>query len=230
MGEILYRTNSYTGRANPITTPWYALAYDTNNDDLLKILSSLSRLSASTHNQVFYDRFSTSQENIDRITAMTVEQKEALYEEFFNDFARYDSSNRFFQYACWFSTKDIVLSRANGYGKNLCRESGGVLRCFDLGYKIYNRGFDSLRIYEEEPKFSPDPLVNNKLISQRELEELLGYEEEAGRTLAPTCLKKDVLNVLKAAKNGLIGDVTPDYSVRQAAQDRIHERIMQDLL
>jgi len=227
VGEILYRTNSYTGRENPFSTPWYALSHDIEErTSVLSCLSSLS-FSCNNSNEEAFRVYKYNNNNINFVTEMSQESFERYCEEFFEIFSRYDEN---LKYTCWFTTKDIVLSRSNGYGKNLCKESGGVKRCFDSGTTLLRYGFDVLCAYEVEPKLSPDPLINNKLISKAELDELLNFEEHAGRTLAPTCLKKDVLNVLKAARNGLIGDISPDYITRQAVQDRIHDRIIQDLL
>ena len=228
MADILYRTNTFTGRTNPFSTPWYALAHDvTDENGIHGVLYCLARLARCVSNTLF-DRVDNTNENTDYVVSLSVEQREAFYKEVFD--ALREGPELDLRVSCWFSTKDIVLSRANGYGKNICKENGGVLRCFDQGVEIYHSGFNTLRGYREEPKLTPDPLVSNKLISKVELDELLNHEEMAGRTLAQTCLKKDVLNVLKAARNGLIGDISPDYLTMQAVQDRIHDRMINDLL
>ena len=230
MSEVLYRTNTYTDYKDWYATPWDAFGRLPEGDlhgALNSIWNMLNGVGADTTGLVARTiMFDTP----DREQFFNSSQQEKIdfFKMVFNDYNHFAEVP--INYAVWFSSKNIVISRTNGYGKNLCKENGGVYRCYNEGERLYQRGFDVLCGYNELPKLQPDPLVNNKLISKAELEELLLYEDQAGRVLAPTCLKKDVLNVLKAARNGLIGDMIPDYERREQAFERARDRILDNIL
>jgi hypothetical protein len=228
--STLYRTNTFTGREEWYSTPWYVLGH-LDNENMWRGINCAVSLLAAVNREAFADRILNMQNNEERLQefmARTPEEKTNFFESVFDEYNRFIDNP--IKIAVWFSHKDIVLSRTRGYGKNLCKENGGVYRCYDQGKMLLSNGFDCLNGYNDVPKLQGDPLINNKLISRAELEELLAYEESSGRVLAPTCLKKDVLNVLKAARNGLIGDVSPDYKAVEEAQERIRDRILDDLL
>lgn len=230
MSETLYRTNTYTDYKDWYATPWDALGRLPEEDfhgALSSIWSMLDAVGADTTGLVARTIMFDTPDR-ERFFNSPQQEKIDFFKTVFEDYNRFADVP--INYAVWFSSKNIVISRTNGYGKNLCKENGGVYRCYNEGKRLYHRGFDVLCGYNELPKLQPDPLVNNKLISKSELDELLSWEDQAGRVLAPTCLKKDVLNVLKAARNGLIGDITPDYQRREMAAERTRNRILDDIL
>lgn len=233
MEDILYRTNSFTGNQNPFHDVVDILL---TAEDQLTVLHTLS------------DYFEQDPENPDYIGTRIYDMLGGFTaEEYFQEFMARSESYReeFYQIAlsdikkntgvdikigCWFSTKNIILQRKNGYGKNLCKENG-ILRCYDKGIVLFKKGFDSFCAYTEEPKLSPDTVTNNQLISLQQLNKLLNLEDAYGKILADTCLKRDVLNLLKRADRGLLGNsFTPSFEARERRTAEERERIISDIL
>lgn len=230
---VVYRTNSYTGNPDPFSDITDTLLTEPRQNIILRGLSSL---------------IDDNPEDPDNVGTMLRNMLDGLeYEQYFKEFMERstDYKREFFTRAvqeireetgvpvsccCWFSRKNIVLSRQNGYGKNLCREDG-VLRCYDTGVVLAEKGFDILCAYETPPKLSPDVITNNQLISRQQLNRLLELEETYGKLLADTCLKKDVLNLLKRADKGLLGNsFIPSFEVQERRTEEERERIISDLL
>lgn len=86
-------------------------------------------------------------------------------------------------------------------------------------------------MYSEPPKLMPDSVINKQLISKQQLNKLLELEETYGKILTETCLKKDVLNLLKRADKGLLGNsFNPSTETRERYQELNREQILNDLL
>lgn len=233
MSDILYRTNSFTGNPNPFSDIVDVLVSEPRQEIVLRSLSSL------------IDDNPEDPENIGTMLRNMLGGFE--YEQYFSEFMERSEDYRrqfyhrivqeirqetgiLINHCCWFSRKNIVLSRQNGYGKFLCKENG-VFRCYDTGIILVSIGFDVLCAYETFPKLSPDVITNNQLISRQQLNRLLELEEAYGKLLADTCLKKDVLNLLKRADKGLLGNsFIPSFEVQERRTEEERERIISDLL
>lgn len=230
---IVYRTNSFTGNPNPFSDIIDVLISEPEQE---KTLRSLGKF-------FYYDP-----EDPDSVGTMIKNMLGGFeYEQYFKEFMERSEDYRREFYArvvqeirektgvlinccCWFSRKNIVLSRQNGYGRFLCKENG-VLRCYDVGVVLVEKGFDALCAYERIPKLSPDVVTNNQLISRQQLNRLLELEETYGKILADTCLRKDVLNLLKRADKGLLGNsFVPSFEVQERRTEEERERIISDLL
>lgn len=231
----LYRTNSYTGNTNPFGSAVTMLTTIRNTNGLFRYLSSTicnlnySIPAVSLINEVMNNIDSPEAFNPNPYDNLSQEGKE----DFINDVLtlREKYFGERIKYCCWFSdSRSTILSRKNGYGKNLCKENG-VLRCYDKGKFSLTEGFDILCAYEEIPKLHQDIITNNQLISYNQLQELLAIEESYSNILADTCEKKNVLNLLNRAKKGLLNTrFTPSFEVRESIEADQREKILSDIL
>jgi len=232
--KLLFRTNSFTGNQNPFHDILDVLVYEPDQRTMLCFLTDYLeddpedpyKIGSRVRNLIGgFDADKNFQEFLKR--------SEGYRREFYFDAVEEikEETDTDLSCCCWFTRRNIVLSRSNGYGLKLCKENG-VLRCCDEGIILAKKGFDVLCAYAAPPKLSLDVVTNNQLISQEQLNRLLDLEEAyGGKILAETCLKKDVLNLLKRADKGLLGNsFTPSFEVqeRRAAEER--ERIINDLL
>ena len=166
MEDILYRTNSFTGNQNPFHDVVDILLTE---EDQLTVLHTLSDyLEQDPENPDYigtriYDMLGgfTAEEYFQEFMARSESYREEFYQIALSDIKKNTGVD--IKTGCWFSTKNIILQRKNGYGKNLCKENG-VLRCYDKGIVLFKKGFDSFCAYAEEPKLSHDTVTNNQLI------------------------------------------------------------------
>jgi len=227
----LYRTNSFTGNDKPVRSTAEVLTDDPNQR---KVLCSLNC-------DILVPSKNT--ELVERVREMIFPDDNDKFREFEKQSRNYRLSfyreivaeveNTFgiqIPYCCWFSNKAVVMSRSKGYGTKLHKDNG-VLKCNESHFVLLQRGFDVLACFKESPKFQQDTATNRNLISKEQLFQLLLLEESYGKLLAETCLKKDVINVLKRAEMGLL---EKDYTVSterwQQRLSDIRERSLQNLL
>lgn len=227
--STLYRTNSFTGNDNPVKLTSEMLADDKHQADIMAFLYNNilpyfqnQKLAADVRDMTFAD-------GADKLADFMKQDREyrlRFYERIVKEIEI--TRNVKLTYACWFSNKAVVMSRSKGYGLNLCKEDG-ILKCSEPYFVLLIKGFDILACFETFPKFSQDIITNKTLISREQLNELLSLEKTYGKLLAETCLKKDVLNVLKRAQMGLLDK---DYSavIPQQEAESTRERDLQDLL
>ena len=230
---VMYRTNSFTGNQEPFHDIINTLMAE---EDQLSVVRGLAEWLTMDPERPDYTGTMLANMlggfNADEYFIEFMERSEDYRREFYertlSDIKKETLSD--LTCCCWFTRKDIVLARKNGYGKFLCKESG-VLRCYEPGMIIVKHGFDTLCAYEEQPLLSPDVITNNQLITKAQLNRLLELEEDYGKTLADTCLKKDVLNLLKRADKGLLGNsFTPSFEIRERRNAEERERIISDIL
>ena len=229
--NTLYRTNSFTGNDNPVRSTAEVLTDDPNQRKVLYSLncdilvpSKNTELVEQVQEMLFPDGSTKLQEFQKRNRKERLSFYEEVIAEVENIF------NIKIPYCCWFSNKAIVMSRSKGYGTRLHKDNG-ILKCNESHFVLLQRGFDILACFKEPPKFQQDTATNRNLISKEQLFQLLLLEESCGKLLAETCLKKDVINVLKRAEMGLL---EKDYAVpterwQQRLSD-IRERNLQNLL
>lgn len=222
---ILYRTNSYSGNNNSCYDIIDFLLKTNDLQVVLRQLNSLIPLDVGDLEvRTIVDNVSSNQQYYEEFVA----RPETYRNEIFSLLLSYFEDP--LKCCCWFTRKDIVLNRKTGYGKYLCSDNG-VLRCFQPGVILLQKGFDTLHAYSEPPKLMPDSVVNKQLISRQQLNRLLELEETYGKILAETCLKKDVLNLLKRAEKGLLGNsFNPSTETRELYRERSREQILNNLL
>lgn len=159
--------------------------------------------------------------------------KPELRDEYFETYLREvnDRLDTPVRFGVWLTPLELVLNRSYNL-VDLCKEDKPVLRCFigDHFTIICNMDNASLYGFSEMPKLQQDPLVNNKLITRAELEELLQYEKESGGQLAKTTTKKDVLHILKMGRNGLLNRKSRETTVRRDPVDISFEDRIRSLL
>lgn len=222
---ILYRTNSYSDNNNPCCDIIETLLHTSDLQVMLRQLNSLVPIGIGDLTlRIIVDGVSTDQQYYEEFVARPEAYKREIFSSLLDCFETRPAV------CCWFTRKDIVLNRKTGYGRYLCSDNG-VLRCFEPGTVLLQRGFDTLRMYPEPPKLMPDSVINKQLISKQQLNKLLELEETYGKILTETCLKKDVLNLLKRADKGLLGNsFNPSTETRERYQELNREQILNDLL
>lgn len=235
MSVTIYRTNSFTGNPNPFTDIASTLVNIKNQQAVLNGLANYLHEDPEKPDSVgsmLCNMLGEFKDECERYFSEFMARSENYRRDFYNraiDKIR-DITGIKLNLCCWFSLRNIVLSRKNGYGKFLCKENG-VLRCYDPGIVLVGQGFDKLCAYAEEPKLMPDTITNNQLISREQLNKLLDLEESYGKILTETCLKKDVLNLLKRADKGLLGNsFTPSFEAQERRIAEERERIISDIL
>ena len=229
--STLYRTNSFTGNDNPVKLTTEMLADDKDQADVLLQLSCNVLVP------------STNIELLDRIKSMALSDGAQRLADFKSRDREYRV--KFYEeavaeaelirgikltYCCWLTNKAVVMSRSKGYGLRMHSENG-LLKCNDTHFPLLTRDFDILACFDNMPRLQPDIVTNKNLISKEQLDKLLSLEKDKDKLLAETCLKKDVMNILKRAQIGLLDK---DYSTSvQRQQERSpynRERELQDLL
>lgn len=226
--EKLYRTNSFTGNDDPFVSPVTALtAPPTLQEIAFFSVCRQVNLTPTTEELV------TIIDNLDA-TGLDhfLEQSDDYRHDLFADViaALEEQNNVKMKYACWFTAKEIVMSRKNGYGRRLCKENG-VLFCEEPGFILFEHGFDSLVCFETKPVLKPDILTNNRLISALDLELLLKIEAQFKQTLTDTCLKKDVKPILKRYQMGLLGkQFSPPAAWQEEHAEQRRQEELFDLL
>lgn len=229
----LFRTNSFTGSQNPFHDILDILVYEPDQKVMLSFLTDYLTVDPENPDQIGSRVKSLlegpdANDNFQLFLARSDEYRREFYQDTIEKIK--EETDKDLNCCCWFTGKNVVLSRKNGYGIRLCKENG-VLRCYDTGIILAQKGFDFLCAYETKPKLMPDTVTNNQLISQDQLNRLLDLEIAYGKILAGTCLKKDVLNLLKRADKGLLGNsFTPSFEIQERREAEERERIIADIL
>lgn len=233
--QALYRTNSFTGNPDPFHDIVDVLLKE---KDQRCVMWGLTSWIDSKPDQPDYTgnmlrdmlggMANTAEANFQDFLQRSEDYRREFYEKVLRDIKKETLVD--LTCCCWFSRKEIVLSRENGYGKFLHKDNG-VFKCYDQGMILAVKGFDLLCAYEEPPKLAPDVVTNNQLISEEQLKKLLDLEETYGKVLAKTCLKKDVLNLLKRADKGLLGNsFIPSFEIQERRTAEERERIISNIL
>ena len=142
--------------------------------------------------------------------------------------SHYDGAD--LKHCCWCYRKEYLLDREKGLGRQL-HSKQGIQRSYSQGIDLYITKFGTLTAFPDIPKFSDDTITNKQLVSEDQLQQLLALEEKYGKLLAPTCKKKDVLNVLNLERLGLLNkDFTPTYEQQQEWTDVSIQRQREEAL
>ena len=134
------------------------------------------------------------------------------------------------EHCCWCYGKALLLDRIHGFGKFLHQQQG-IQRTYDQGIRLFVSSRGDLIAFETKPKFSDDTITNKQLITEEQLQQLLALEKKYGKIFAPTCKKKDVLNLFRLEKLGLLNkDFTPTYEQQQEWLDVSIQRQREEAL
>ena len=194
---IYYRTNSYTQRQNPFTTPVQAMLRYPNQEILLK--RWCSKLSIVDHplREVLVD--------ICNHSGFRNLNLEILYSDLLQLIHNLWGTE--IEQCIWFTHKANLLNRELGYGRFLCQENG-ILK-YDVHDSIIALEHDILVGCKEPFELEQDKQTNAQLINNEQLQQLLLLEKKYNKLLVKTNKKKDVLNIFKLEPLGLLGDFKP---------------------
>lgn len=212
---MVYRTNTYNNRDEPLTSAWNALVHSEYLPDYL--------YNYFVDNVGIQDELYYLQESYDTFVHGTPIEREVMYREFFEYF-HLDRVN-----CCvWVcDNRAPVLSRER-YGRNLTNENQGIIRCSEKNARvIFRNDTDILLGFYDPPVFTRD-IMSNNLISQEELERVNSIER-AYNLKFKTNLKKDVYNLFKLVDNGLAKPVEKEPK-QQNQTIQTYEDMIQDLL
>lgn len=236
--QLAFRTNSFTGRENPIGEIPFTLLMEPNQ---YSVLLQLSEFTPFKYKGI-------SNEAVLRLREMTDIFRDSRERDLIADFINSSSGNklvfyydiiqemsRYFGYrlnfCCWYSSFYKVLSRKQGYGRRLCKENGILSTPNSGGYPILRKNMTDVLIAYEEPivPFKHEA-VSKYLISKKELDELLEVEEECDTILAETCMKKDVYPVLERYHSGILGRKYAPLCDEEEKKEKEIDIILKDLL